>query len=72
MFPNLNNIFAMRINQVNNNASISYGPSVQQEHQSNLKQNAGFWQPGDAYGSPQLYNNWNIMNDPDVIDQPSS
>jgi len=72
MFSNLNNIFAMRINQVNNNGSISYGPSAQKGHQSNLKQNSGFWQPGDAYNSPQLYNNWNVMNDPDVLDQPQS
>ncbi|MUK88547.1 hypothetical protein GMD78_09110 [Ornithinibacillus sp. L9] len=65
----INNIFAIRINSATSNSSINYGNAAHKGHQANMKQNTGYWQPGDANFSPLQFNNSNISNDPDVTDQ---
>ncbi|MBM7542368.1 spore germination protein [Amphibacillus cookii] len=73
MIPtHINNIFAIRINSAANNSAMNYGNSAQKGHQSNMKLNVGYWQPGDANFSPLQFNNSNISNDPDVLDQPQA
>lgn len=73
MLPtHINNIFGIRINNVSNNAAISYGNAAHKGHQANVKLNSGYTQPGDANFSPLQFNNSNISNDPDVIDTPQS
>ncbi|MFV8828929.1 spore germination protein [Alkalihalobacterium sp. APHAB7] len=68
----MNNILGIRINQSANNASINFGNVVHKGHQANSKFNSGYLQPGDANFSPLQFNNANIANDPDVIDQPQA
>ncbi|MFD2043532.1 hypothetical protein ACFSTA_03995 [Ornithinibacillus salinisoli] len=65
----INNIFGVRINSANSNSSINYGNALLKGNQANMKQNTGYWQPGDANFSPLQFNNSNISNDPDVTDQ---
>jgi len=73
MIPtHVNNIFGIRMNSLTNNASMTYGNSAQKGHQSNMKQNNGYWQPGDAYFSPVQFNVSNISQDPDALDQPQA
>lgn len=68
----INNVFAWRMNSLNNNASVSYGNTLHKGHQANAKQNTGYWQTGDAYVSPLQFNNMNLSNDPDLLDTPQA
>jgi hypothetical protein len=72
MIPVINNIFGIRINNVSNNAAISYGNAALKGHQANVKMNSGYTQPGDANFSPLQFANSNVSNDPDVLDMPQS
>lgn len=70
MIPtHINNIFAIRINNNANNASMNYGNALHKGHQANVKANIGYAQPGDANFSPLQFNNANFNNDPDGVDQ---
>ncbi|WP_078552997.1 spore germination protein [Bacillus alkalicellulosilyticus] len=65
----MNNILGIRINQAASNASMNFGNVVHKGHQANGKLNVGYAQPGDANFSPLQFNNANLTNDPDVVDQ---
>lgn len=69
MVNHVNNIFGIRINNITNNGSINFGNVLHKDHQANLKMHVGFWQAGDANNSPMQFNNKNVANDPDAIDQ---
>ncbi|MBU8906372.1 spore germination protein [Desertibacillus haloalkaliphilus] len=68
-FTHMNNILGIRINQTSNNASMNFGHAVHKGHQANSKLNVGYGQPGDANFSPLQFNNANLTNDPDAVDQ---
>lgn len=66
----VNNIFNVRVNGVQNNASINFGNVLHKGHQANVKANVGLVQIGDAFGSPAYFTNSNLVNDSDLADQP--
>lgn len=72
MVSHVNNIFGIRVNTANNNASVNFGNVLHKGHQSNVKMNVGYFHAGDANDSPLQFNNANYANDPDFIDQPQS
>ncbi|OIJ14157.1 hypothetical protein BKP35_08145 [Anaerobacillus arseniciselenatis] len=73
MIPtHINNILGIRINGASSNASMNFGNSILKGFQGNVKSNVGYLQPGDANFSPLQFNNANLTNDPDVLDQPQS
>lgn len=69
MLTHVNNIFGIRINNSANNASMNFGNALHKGHQANVKMNVGYAQAGDANFSPLQFNNANLTNDPDGIDQ---
>ncbi|RXJ02391.1 hypothetical protein DS745_06720 [Anaerobacillus alkaliphilus] len=68
-FTHMNNIVGIRMNNLSANASVNFGNAILKGFQGNLKSNVGYLQPGDANFSPLQFNNANLTNDPDVVDQ---
>ena len=62
----------IKINDVSSNGSVNFGNFLGKGNQSNVQGNVGYLQPGDAIFSPLQFNNVNIFNDPDLVDQPQA
>lgn len=71
--PHINNIFNIRINNVSSNSSVNFGNVIMKGNSANAKTVGGQSVTGDLIASPANNNfSKNIMNDPDVIDQPQT
>jgi hypothetical protein len=71
--PHINNIFNIRINNVSSNGSVNFGNVIMKGNSANAKSVGGQSVTGDLIASPANHNfSKNIMNDPDVIDQPQT
>ena len=68
----VNNIFNIRINNISSNGSVNFGNVIIRGNTANAKAVGGQSVIGDSFGSPANHNfNKNLMNDPDLIDQPT-
>lgn len=68
----VNNIFNIRINNISSNGSVNFGNVIIKNNTANSKAVGGQSVIGDSFASPANHNfNKNLMNDPDLIDQPT-
>ena len=65
----INNIYALRINNISSNGSVNFGNVIHKGHSANSKSVGGQVVIGDAFNSPANNFEKNLVSDPNVFDQ---